>query len=152
MMPIRVCIITSLRTWLGSIIDVSDFTYDLGRLAIVTDLEPLLAIIVACLPLFPPVMKRLFLRGKEPESRTPLSSSLARLRSKGNKNSMFRKFEDSYPLTDLEGTRTENHITRSDSKPESLRNDKATNIDVEMGPRSTIQVEQGWEVRSDKVR
>lgn len=144
--------ITSLRTWLGSIIDVSDFTYDLGRLAIVTDLEPLLAIIVACAPLFPPVIKRLSRHREEPESRTAVSSSLARLRSKGKKNSMFRKFEDSYPLTDVEGTRTQNYITRSDSKPESLRNDNATNSDIEMDPGSTIQVKQGWEVRSDKVK
>ena len=65
---------------------------------------------------------------------------------------MFRKFEDSYPLTDVEGTRTQNHITRSDSKPQSLRNDNATSSDIEMDPGSTIQVKQGWEVRSDKVK
>ncbi|KAK3167522.1 hypothetical protein OEA41_010649 [Lepraria neglecta] len=149
-----VCIIKILRIVLGAQIQIDDFTYDLAKLAIVTDLEPLLGITIACLPLFPPTFNRLFGLKKQPDSRNVLSSSLARLRSRRMKNSAFGKFDDSYPLTDIEGLRTQNHITGLGSKPSSVNNDEDVR-DVEnqtFSPStSTIKVKQDWEVRSDKV-
>ena len=145
------CIITSLRIVLGSQIELDDFTYILAKLAIVTDLEPLLGITIACLPLFPPMFKKVFGAKEEQDSRNVLSSSLARLRSKSPKGSAFRRFEDSYPLTDVERSRTENQITGTGSHVSSLNDDGVKIERRDTDYPSTIKVKQGWEVRSDKV-
>lgn len=128
-----------------------DFTYDSAKLAIVTDLEPLLGITVACLPLFPPVFKKVFGAKDDSSSQKVLSSSVARLRSRSTKNSAFRRFDDSYPLTDVEISRTENLIVGMGSHPSSLNDDCVRSEGGETYRPSTIKVKQGWEVRSDKV-
>ena len=103
------------------------------------------------MPLFPPVFKKVFGVKDEPDSRNVLSSSMARLRSKSTKDSAFRKFDDSYPLTDVEGSRTENQITGGRTDFSSLNDDCIGNEGVETPYPSTVKVKQGWEVRSDKV-
>ena len=116
-----------------------------------TDLEPLLGITIACLPLFPPVFKKIFGAKDGPDSRNVLSSSLARLRSKSTKNAAFRKFDDSYPLTNVEGSRTENQITGVGTMSSSVNDDCTRNEEGETYGPPTIKVKQGWEVRSDKI-
>lgn len=144
----RVCIITSLRIVLGTQIQADDLTYDLARLNIVTDLEPLLGITIACLPLFPPVFKKAFGAKDEPNSRNVLSSTLARLRLKSTKNAAFTRFNDSYLLTDVERSRTENQVTGTETHSVSLDDGSGGDQGIEA---STIKVKQGWEVRSDKA-
>ena len=85
-----------------------------------TLLEPLLGIIVACLPLFPPAIKKIVahMSKTDPETRNVLSSSMARLRMKRSKRSAFHSLGDSFPLTDLEAEGTQNHITGPSGKPD----------------------------------
>lgn len=116
-------------------LDVDDYTYDIMVIGMTTGLEPVLGIIIACLPMFPPTFKRM-LRGKgEQDSRDVLSSSTRRLRSKSTKRPLiFRKLDDSFPLTDLEKGRTENKITGPDSKASSLAIENNTNARAETYP------------------
>lgn len=80
-----------------------------------------------------------------------LLSSLARLRSKNTKNFAFRRFDDAYPLTDIEGSRIENQTTGLGSNSSSLKDDSGGNMGSETYFPPAIKVKQGWEVRSDKV-
>ena len=122
----------------------------MGKVSIVTDLETLLGIIVSCLPMFPPALKILHcVKRKKPVSRTVVSSSVAQLRSFGLRKPKLRNFDDLYPLTDLEGTTTENQITGPGSRPGSLFNERAMMSGASAQPQSKIQVKQDWEVRSD---
>ena len=139
----RVCGVSILRSVVGSRLDLDDFTYSEAKVDIITHLEAFLAIIVACLPIFPPTLKRM-LRGKIiPDTRNVISSSVARLRSKGSKPRKFRKFDDLYPLTDLEGgTGTRDEINGLDSKSTSSLNDPMS-IKRAVHPQSTTNVKSG---------
>ena len=148
------CVITIIRIARAARIDLTDFTYNLAKLAIITDLEPLLGITIACLPLFPPTFKKAFrARRVGPDMGNVLQSSLARLRIKKSKSksSTFRRFDYSYPLTDVEGYRTQNHVGTSGSQPRSSFEGRVGEADPEMCIKPSIKVKQGWEVRSDKV-
>ena len=137
---------------MGSQIDIKDFTYDLAKLAIVTDLEPLLGITIACLPLFPPTFRSILGPRQAKDSQNVLSSSVRRLRSRSTKNtSAFRRVDDSYPLTDVEGSRTQNQITGLGSKSSSVNDERFVDLEHNAPSRSAIKVKQGWEVRSDKI-
>lgn len=138
-----VCGVSILRSVVGSRLDLDDFTYSEAKVDIITHLEAFLAIIVACLPIFPPTLKRM-LRGKIiPDTRNVISSSVARLRSKGSKPRKFRKFDDLYPLTDLEGgTGTRDEINGLDSKSTSSLNDPMS-IKRAVHPQSTTNVKSG---------
>ena len=127
---------------------MNDFTYDIAKASIVTVLEPCMGLIAACLPMSPPVFKRI-LRGKD--SRNYVSSNVARLRSKDSKKPAFLKIEDQHSHTDLEEPRIYNDITGPNSNPDSLVDDQNTNTKLEMYPQSTIKITQDWEVRSDEA-
>lgn len=150
----RVCMITIVRVIVFVHFNVDDFTYGIAKVAILTDLETCMGIIVACLPMFPPTFKRM-LRGKKPaDFRNHISSSVARLRSKDSKApAAFRKIDDLYPLTELDDMRTQNDITGPDGKPGSFvdgQNTSDTKLEMHY-PQSTIKIKQGWEVRSDEA-
>ena len=104
----RVCLISIIRVVIAAQFNMNDFTYDIAKASIVTVLEPCIGLIAACLPMSPPVFKRI-LRGKD--SRNYVSSNVARLRSKDSKKPAFLKIEDQHCLTDLEELRTRNDIT-----------------------------------------
>ena len=117
-----------------------DFTYSEAKVDIITHLEAFLAIIVACLPIFPPTLKRM-LRGKsKPDIRNAISSSVARLRSKSSKPRIFRKFDDLYPLTDLEERMgTLDQINGLDGKSVASLNDPMS-MKLPMHPQSKTNV------------
>ena len=119
-----------------------------------TLLEPQLGIIVACLPLFPPAIKKVVahIRKTDPETRNVLSSSMARLRMKKSKSSAFESLGDSSPLTDLEAKRTQNHITGSNGKPDSMVEGHDNSAAIRIPPQSSIMVESDFEVRSDDAK
>ena len=113
---------------------MNDFTYDVAKASIVTGLEPCVGLIAACLPMFPPFFKRMR-RGKEKsDSRSHVSSTVARLRSKNLKRRAFDMIDDEYPLTDLEENRTRNDIAGSNSNMEPLVGDQNTNAKLGMYP------------------
>ena len=148
----RVCVITTLRIAISAQLDINDFTYDLIRIAIVTDLEPLLGIIIACLPLFPPVFQKLSKarNGDGTASRKALSSSVLRLRSGSTKTWKFRKFDGSYILTDVERGAIDNRISSPDSKPNSMHDDDLRQlVTADTNTQSKIRVNQGWDVRTE---
>lgn len=145
-----VCAITIIRLVLSIHLNLDDFTYSIAKIGIVTTLEPLLGIIIACLPFFPPALKKMSGHMKtKPEIWNVLSSAMARLRSKRSENSTFQRFDDSYPLTDLENNNTHNHITGISSEPDSL--DRNYRELAGAKPQSAIKVDFGWEVRSDEA-
>ena len=139
----RVCGVSVLRSVVGSHLDLTDFTYSEAKVDIITHLEAFLAIIVACLPIFPPALKRM-LRGKSnPITRNIISSSVARLRSKSSKPRIFRKFDDLYPLTDLEqGTGTRDQINGLNGKSISSLDDPMS-MKSAVHPQSTTNVKPG---------
>ena len=100
----RVCVISIIRVVIAAQFNMNDFTYDIAKASIVTGLEPCIGLIAACLPMFPPVFKRIR-RGKaKSDSRNYVSSTVARLRSKDSKKPAFHNIDDGYPLTDVEET------------------------------------------------
>jgi len=129
-------------------LDVDDFTYAFVKTGITTVLEPALGIFIACLPMFPPTFRKMLHGKNEQDSRDVLSSSNRRLRSKSVKrSSVFRRLDDSYPLTDLENSRAENEI----AGPDSQAVEHSTDLGVEIYPRSMINVKKKWDVRSDEA-
>ena len=120
-----------------------DFTYSEPKVDMITHLEAFLAIIIACLPIFPPALKRM-LRGKTNQvPRNIISSSVARLRSKSSKPRLFRKFDDLYPLTDLEeGTGTRDQINGLDGKSTLSLNDPMS-LKPAVHPQYTTNVKPG---------
>lgn len=147
-----VCAITIIRLVLSIHLNLDDFTYSIAKIGIVTTLEPLLGIIIACLPFFPPALKKMSGHMKtKPEIRNVLSSAMARLRSKRSEHSNFQRFDDSYALTDLENNNTHNHITGISSEPDSLDRDYRELAGAKAPPQSATKVDVGWEVRSDEA-
>lgn len=144
----RVCVITIIRIVIAVQFNINDYTYDIAKVSILTDLETYMGMIVACLPTFPPAFKRLY-RGKgNSDSRRYISSSVARLRMKGPKIPGSRRLDDLYPLTDLEENGTHNEITGASGK---LSDNQSTNKKLMMPPHSEIKIERGWGVRSDEA-
>ncbi len=141
--------ITILRIVFATEFDIEDFTYSMGKIIIVTALEPLLGTIIACLPIFPPTLKRAFRRTNGSQPPTVISSSVARLRSKSLNRSVFRRFYDSYSLTDLEDGRTETRITSAGSRSSSTLGVPVAKLEPELDLQSSIKVKQGWDVRSE---
>lgn len=102
-----------------------------------------------------PSLFSLFIRERameiiHPDSRSHISSSVARLRSKGPNTMALNRIDDLYPLTDFEGKRAQNEITGPDGKPNSSANDQTTTPELETHPQS-IEIKTGWEVRSDEA-
>ena len=58
------------------------------------------------------------------------------------------RFDDSYLLTDIERSRLENRITRMKTHSLSLNDGSGGDQGIEA---STIKVQHGWEVRSEKA-
>ena len=147
----RVCTITVVRLYFAFKFNIDDVTYDIAKVVIVTDLENCMGIIVACLPMFPPTFKRILHGKQKSDSRNYISSTVARLRSKGPKPHVLRSVDDFYPLTDFEGSTAQNKITGPDGKPDSFPKDQNMDADLEIHPQSSIKVKRGWEVRSDEA-
>ena len=143
------CIVTLIRLILSVQIKLDSYSRDLLKISIVTILEPLLGIIVACLPIFPPAIKKITARSEESYV---LSSAVARLRLKRSKSSASKNCDDSFPLTELEEKRTRNHITGPSGKPDDVSGSHGRFDGVEIPPQSSIRIEQDWEVRSDQAR
>ena len=111
-----VCIATIIRLILSTQ-KFDDIVWDFARISIFTVLEPLLGIIIACLPLSRPVIKKItsYLKNTPPETPNVLSSTMARLRLKRLKGSAFQRFDNSLLFTDLENSRNQNNITTGPS-------------------------------------
>lgn len=146
------CIITIIRLVLSIHLNIDDFIYEILKLTIVTTSEPLLGIIIACLPFFPPVIRKIaaYHRNTNTMTRNILSSSMARLHPK--KSSAFRSINDSCSLTDLEEQRTQNHITGPSRKDDCGFGGHGKFVGAATLPQSVIVVGQDWEVRSDEAR
>lgn len=138
-----------IRLILSAQIELTNYTYDILKISIVTILEPLLGVIIACSPLFPPAIKKLTASS---EKSYILSSAVARIRLKRSKSSASKSFEDSFPLTDLDEKRTQNHITGPSGKSDHVCGSCEQFGAVGNPPQSSIRVEQDWEVRSDHAR
>ena len=107
----RVCAITITRIILATRLNINDFTYDLAKLAIVTCLEPLLGIVVACAPFFPTIIKILLERAHKPTRSDAQINNLAISNRKMGRKIKLNSFDDNHPLSDLEGCLNETHIT-----------------------------------------
>ena len=134
--------------------NVDDYTYSISRVGILTLLEPLLGIIVACLPIFPPAVTKMVshMRKTHPETRNVLSSSVDRLRMKRSKSSAFQSLGDTFPLTDLEVKGTQNRITGPSGKPNGMSEGYGDLAGFRIPPQSSIMVESDLEVRSDDAK
>ena len=130
--------------------DPLDFTYGLAKLAIWTDLEPTLGIINACMHIMQPALRRLVRTADSQDSgRTAMSSSVRRLRTKStnHSSSKYKRFDDSYLLTDR-GTET---TIEHDPKPASLNEILPSLPGPVAGAAnlSAIQVRNEWNVHSE---
>lgn len=63
----------------------ADFTYNEAKIGVVTNLEAFLGIIIACLSMFPPALKKVLSGKDNSDSGHVISSSVARLRFKSSK-------------------------------------------------------------------
>ena len=148
-----VCVVSMIRLVVYSQINLDDL-YTEGWINVVTLLEPLLGIVVACLPLFPPAIKKVVdhMRKTKSETRNVLSSSMARLRMKRSKSSAFQSLGDSSPLTDLEVKGTRNRITGPGGKSDGVFGGDGNSAGFRIPPQSSIMVERELEVRSDDAK
>ncbi|KAI4253120.1 MAG: hypothetical protein LQ352_003884 [Teloschistes flavicans] len=127
-----------------------DFTYNLARLAIVTDLEPLLGIIVACAPLFPPTIKAALAwrRGSQRGTSGPFSNFAKLNNSKGSQKAKRPSADDSYHLTDVQGRANEIHITSPHSQQSSFHEGNEAELGEGLYKNRTITVKKGWEIKT----
>ena len=119
-------------------------------ISILSILEPLLGIITACLPLFRPTIKKVASRVKGTKSETSnvISSTVARLRLKRAKGSVFQRFDESLLLTGLEDNKPQIHSTDLIGHDCSLEGDgPASGTRVSL--QSSTMVKQDLEVRSN---
>lgn len=157
-----VCILTIIRLVSSTQEKFHDYADVVARVKIPTVLEPLLGITIACLPFFPPAIKKVTGRTDKdthPQIRNALSSGVARMRLKRSMKSSTSQgsSDDPSPLTDLdlEAKGTQNHITGPTSgKDEYVFGEYC---DQYAGARippqsSSIMVEHDFEVRSDEVK
>ncbi|KAL8709873.1 MAG: hypothetical protein Q9220_005489 [cf. Caloplaca sp. 1 TL-2023] len=128
----------------------NDLTYDLARLAIVSDLEPLLGIIAACAPFFPPTFRKLVGGTRRIFSTASDSRDSRKGIIKGSGNPKFQVLDDSYPLTDTRKGRNETNITSSNSQAGSLLNGYEAAYRESPRQGQNINVKRGWEVSTDK--
>ena len=106
----NVCPISILRIALALRTNPENFVHNNAQVGILTDLEPLLEIVIACLPMFPVSFERIG-RGKGgSESGNVVSSTVARLHSKDPKTSVLHN-DERCPLRLFERSRTQNQIT-----------------------------------------
>lgn len=150
----RVCVVTIIRLVLSAQLNLDDFTYKIAKIGIPTLLEPLLGIIAACLPLFPPAFRKVMgeMKTGNSEQRNFLSSSIARLRLKRSRISTFESLGDSFPLTDLENNKSEIPISGPSGKHDSWIADRTQLADAGIPSPASFQIEQHWQVRSDEAR
>ncbi|KAL8657924.1 MAG: hypothetical protein Q9202_007643 [Teloschistes flavicans] len=113
-----------------------DFTYNLARLAIVTDLEPLLGIIVACAPLFPPTIK------------AALAWRRGSQRGTSSQKAKRPSADDSYHLTDVQERANEIHITSPHSQQSSFHEGNEAELGEGLYKNRTITVKKGWEIKT----
>ena len=86
--------ISIIRVVIAAQFNTNDFTYDIAKASIVTGLEPCVGLIAACLPMFPPLFKRIQ-RGKaKSDSQNYVSSTVARLRLKDSDKTAFHIMDD----------------------------------------------------------
>ncbi|KAL9120163.1 MAG: hypothetical protein Q9187_003283 [Circinaria calcarea] len=147
----RICVITLIRIWVIVTYDPKEFNYSHGKLALLTDLEPLLGIINACLPVIQPILKKLskvnvftcgirdFRSWKSWSSSRKNLISTSSQRLDGQTHSLSNKHENS------------NHITTPGSKGDSIFDDvDAQTLDSHHGvPLARIVVKRDWEVSSE---
>lgn len=130
-----------------------DYVDNIPLVIIMSILEPLLGIIVACLPLFRPTIKKVASHMKGARSETPnvISSTMARLRLKRAKGSVIQRFDDSLLLTGLDDHRTQAHSTGPIGHVCSLEGD-VTASGTRNSPQSSNTVKQDLEVRSGEAK
>ena len=145
-----VCVVSMIRLVIYMHIYLNDL-YSQAWINVVSLLEPLIGIVVACLPLFRPAIRKVVdhMRKTKPETRNVLSSSMARLRMKRSKSSAFQSLVDLFPLTDLEAQGTQNRITGPRGKPDEVFEGYGDLAGFRIPPQSSIMVERDLEVRSD---
>lgn len=149
-----ICIVTMIRLALSVQFDQDDFAYEIARIGIVTELEPLLGIIIASLPTFPPAIKKLTGHIKSPnsETRNVLSSTMVRLRLRRAKGSTFKPSDGSVLLTDLESNRAFNHVSSPSDRSDYSVEGKMPSGGFGTPQQSPITFVQDEDIRSEKAR
>ena len=144
--------VTVLRIVFAAQFDVNDITYDYMKVSITTILEPILGIILACLPMFPPAFKECLGGERKQDSQKVCSVSTIRLHSNGmNQSPGFPGPDDSYPLADLDSGLTESEVNGSNSRATSIGVKHSTESRFEANPEAMIRIERGWEVRTEEA-
>ena len=139
-----ICIVTMVRLALSVQFDQDDFAYNIARIGMVTELEPLLGIIIASLPTFPPAIKKLtgYIKSPNFEKQDVLSSTRVRLHLRRAKDSTFKRFDDSVLLTDLESNRASDHVSGPSDRSHHLLEGKMPSSGVETSQQSPITFEK----------
>ena len=97
-----VCVITILRIVFAVQFNYGDFTHDYVKISLTTALEPLLGIIVASLPMFPPIFREQLRVESKQDFQQRHSASTVQLRSPVTKPPLaFTILGDSYSLEAL---------------------------------------------------
>lgn len=116
----------------------------------VTDLEPLLRIIVACAPLFPPTFKAIHDRTYQTLSSGSSARGFAKVTLKDASGSDAQASGGSYTLTDIRGGLNDTQITSSNSQPSSFRKSNEVDLDEIERRQHGVTVKKGREIRTDK--
>ncbi|KAM0798209.1 hypothetical protein BDR22DRAFT_399277 [Usnea florida] len=167
---IGICVITSLRIDAIYLIDPKDVTYSETNFALYNNLEVLLGIFNACLPVTRPVLQKISNKShllwtenfSRPGGSTGVSSAkkwlmgLAKLTANtgSSDNSKFRQLEEQiYPMNDAKGgKRNETVIGTAESENLSTRDQEAHSGGVDANENDSILVTRGWHINSSAVR
>lgn len=129
--------------------DANYYADSLVKFAIWSDLEPILGITNACLPVIRPVLKKISTSRRFTFGKKDKRSSMLRPRDERNLHtkSFRRLVNQAYPLAESHGTQTE--ITGPGSKNESIQDEFESQPTSELGmPMARIKVRSDWDVRS----
>lgn len=135
------------RVAISTKLSADDIIYHLAKLALVTDPEPLLGIIMACAPLFRPTFEAMLAYKRRAFPKRP-SSDFVRLTSQTTPEAQLRSFDDAYHLDDMEGGR--NKLRSPATKVRLVFVIRTLGqVQTTLGPQQpAITVERGREVRT----
>ena len=143
---LRVCTTNALRIYRTATFSRKDFVNSLAQITLVSDLEPCLSMICACVPVILPALKRILGLHTQRSLRNRYDNTFLRLRAEAGDRSRSRGLDDAIPLTYTKVTASHKG---TDSTPQSkLDNSGSAVPDDRVGSKLVIEVKNDWSVVS----
>ncbi|PYH87956.1 putative integral membrane protein [Aspergillus ellipticus CBS 707.79] len=146
------CVISALRIAILASTDYSDLTYSLTPFSILSGLEPCLAVILACVPLMRPLLKR-WVTSPNATGRTRTTSRSAA--PKPPSGDVFQELEDNTSQVSLRPLGVKNPVGVTSTGNVSCESDESLEtrlVNQRQNPEGGIRVRQEWTVVEESRR